>query len=115
MENKHSSLVVEVSEAFQRRGISVEKEVSLPNGRGAVDLAVRGQLPDDIFGEVKSSPACVQCKRVRMQLEKYKSHFGLYGKYVLFSPGADGEIRVEELGGEFRGSLGEYFQYIYGA
>ncbi len=90
----HDEFLNIVGDYFLQRNYSIEFEVPLSDGRGAVDIFVYNSF-EKIYGEVKSSPASLKQKKVKKQLEKYISEFGRENKYALISPDAGGNIKID--------------------
>ncbi len=105
---QHDKLVKIISNELKSLGYGVKNEVELPKGKGATDISciVNGKF---IFhGEVKETPASINKKKVRQQLELYKNYFGDEPDYVLISPNGLGEIVFQNLSGNYRGNLKGY-------
>ncbi|MBT4257713.1 hypothetical protein HOD88_00830 [archaeon] len=107
----HDRLVDLVSARFLLAGFEVQNETPLPSGRGAVDIS--GKLGDSQFhAEVKISPTSLNKKKVQKQLERYEAHFGSNADYLLISPGANGEVIVQDSERNFKGGLDSYISRI---
>jgi hypothetical protein len=89
----HSEFLNVVGNYFKERNYSVDFEVPLSNGKGAVDVFAYNSF-EKIYAEIKSSPASLKQKKVKRQLEKYANEFGRNNKYVLISPDAKGNIKM---------------------
>lgn len=72
------------------QGFNVEREVALPNGKGALDVYARSiDKPARIF-EVKSSPASLSQGKIAKQIGKYRTYFPGSEVYIA-SPTYDGQ------------------------
>lgn len=95
----HKELVNFIGKNLQKQGFFFDTEISLPNGRGAVDISCKINNYYLFHAEVKESPSTIKSKNISKQIEKYKSHFGFGPDYILISPG-NNEIFVQRLNGD---------------
>ncbi|MEX0920749.1 MAG: hypothetical protein WDZ62_00595 [Candidatus Pacearchaeota archaeon] len=106
-EENHSKLVKEISDFFIEQGFNVLNEVSLPRGKGSIDIvAIKGEI--QINGEVKTSPSSVLMKKVKRQLNNYSDY--QRGDCVLFSPLSKDQIFAQRLGESLKNPLYEFVQ-----
>ena len=109
--SKHDLLVERVSNELRACGYSVANEIPVSEGRGAVDISCSDKVRAIFHAEVKDSPTSINKKRVRRQLELYRSFFGEEADYVLISPDANGQVMFQNFAG-FRGNIQEYLSFL---
>ena len=90
-----------------RFGYSVQTEVALPNGRGAIDVLATSPRGDKLGLELKSSPSTLNNPKIARQLSRYSEVNGC-GNLGLISPDASGTPRLELLSSDYKGSLADY-------
>ena len=97
-EVKHNGLCKNFEEFFIGKGFVVQKEIELPNGKGAADLGVySGDGTLRTVVEIKGQPTSPRQKKVARQFQRYQGHFGQEPQYLLAFPDHSGNLTLTDI------------------